>query len=154
MGLIGRMFETFRVSRDDKIKHLERVPIFEDCSMKQLRRIADISTIVEVPERTVLCRAGEAGEEFFVLIDGTALVTLSPQRRGRISPGEFFGEMSLLDGAPRSATVDAETEMQLLVLAQREFWELLVEAPQTSRKIMATLSKRLREVNAEYSPCS
>ena len=144
MGLIGRMFETFRVSRDDKIKHLERVPIFEDCTMKQLRRIADISTIVEVPERTVLCRAGESGEEFFVLIDGTALVTLSPQRRGRISPGEFFGEMSLLDGEPRSATVKAETDLRLLVIDRSHFWALLREVPELTERILVTLSKRVR----------
>ena len=144
MGLIGRMFETFRVSRDDNIKHLERVPIFEDCTMKQLRRIADISTIVEVPERTVLCRAGESGEEFFVLIDGTALVTLSPQRRGRISPGEFFGEMSLLDGEPRSATVKAETDLRLLVIDRSHFWALLREVPELTERILVTLSKRVR----------
>ena len=144
MGLIGRMFETYRVGRDEKIKHLERVLIFEDCSMKQLRRIADISTIVEVPERTVLCRAGEAGEEFFVLIDGTALVTLSPQRRGRISPGEFFGEMSLLDGEPRSATVKAETDLRLLVIDRSHFWALLREVPELTERILVTLSKRVR----------
>lgn len=147
MGLIGRMFQSFRVSREDKIKHLERVPIFEDCSMKQLRRIADISTIVEVPERTVLCRAGEPGEEFFVLIDGTALVTLSPQRRGRIRPGEFFGEMSLLDGEPRSKTVKAETDLRLLVLNRSHFWALLREVPELTERILVALSKRVR--NAE-----
>jgi CRP/FNR family transcriptional regulator/CRP/FNR family cyclic AMP-dependent transcriptional regulator len=151
MGLIGRMFETYRVGRDEKIKHLERVPIFEDCSMKQLRRIADISTIVEVPERTVLCRAGEAGEEFFVLIDGTALVTLSPQRRGRISPGEFFGEMSLLDGEPRSATVKAETDLRLLVIDRSHFWALLREVPELTERILVTLSKRVRNTQRMLS---
>jgi len=151
MGLIGRMFATFRVSRDDKIRHLERVPIFEDCTMKQLRRIADISTIVEVPERTVLCRAGEPGDEFFVLIDGTALVTLSPQRKGRISPGEFFGEMSLLDGEPRSATVKAETDLRLLVIDRSHFWALLREVPELTERILVTLSKRVRNTQRMLS---
>ena len=72
MGLIGQMFEGFRVGREEKIRHLERVPIFADCSLKQLRSIADISKIVEVPERTILFRSGEPGEEFFILIDGLA----------------------------------------------------------------------------------
>src|SRR5881396_3802355 len=102
MELIGKMFDAFRVGRDEKITHLERVPLFEDCSLRQLRAVADISTVVEVPERTVLTRAGEPGDEFFVLIDGTAVVTLSPRKRRRMHPGEFFGEMSLLDGEPRS----------------------------------------------------
>src|SRR5438034_10235627 len=113
MERIGKMCDAFRVGRDEKITHLERVPLFEDCSLRQLRAVADISTVVEVPERTVLTRAGEPGDEFFVIIDGTALVTLSPQKRHRMQPGAFFGEMSLLDGEPRSATVKAGPALRL-----------------------------------------
>ncbi len=145
MGLIGKMFEGFRVGRDEKIRHLERVPIFEDCSMKQLRAIADISKIVEVPERTVLCRAGEPGDEFFILVDGTALVTVSAQRRVRIRPGEFFGEMSLLDGEPRSATVKAETDLRLLVIERLHFWSLLHQVPELTEQMLVTLSRRIRQ---------
>jgi CRP-like cAMP-binding protein len=145
MGLIGKMFEGFRVGRDEKVRHLERVPIFEDCSMKQLRAIADISKIVEVPERTVLCRAGESGDEFFIIIDGTALVTVSAQRRVRIRPGEFFGEMSLLDGEPRSATVKAETDLRLLVIERMHFWSLLHQVPELTERMLVTLSRRIRQ---------
>ena len=146
MGLIGRMFEAFRVGRDEKIRHLERVPIFEDCSMRQLRAIADISKIVEVPARTQLTKMGEPGDEFFIIIDGTALVTLSPQRRGRIKPGEFFGEMSLIDGEPRSANVKAETDLRLLVIERSHFWTLLREVPELTEKVMLTLSRRVRNL--------
>src|SRR5438445_10725615 len=107
MELIGKMFNAFHVARDEKITHLERVPLFEDCSLRQLRAVADISSVVEVPERAVLTRAGEPGDEFFVIIDGTALVALSPQRRHRTNPGECFCVMSPLDGEPRCATVRA-----------------------------------------------
>src|SRR5439155_20234427 len=110
MQLFGKLFGTFRTPRDEKFRHLERVPLFEDCSLRQRRAVADIASVVEVPERTVLTRAGEPGDEFFIIIDGTALVTLSPQKRPRMQPGAFFGEMSLLDGEPRSATVKAETD--------------------------------------------
>ncbi len=144
MGLIGRMFEGFRVGRDEKIRHLDRVPMFEDCSLKELRAVADISKIVEVPERTVLCRAGEPGDEFFVIVDGTALVTLTPQRKHRLRPGEFFGEMSLLDGEPRSATVKAETDLRLLVIDRRHFWTLLREVPGLTEQLLITLSRRVR----------
>lgn len=144
MGLIGRMFEGFRVGRDQKMRHLERVPIFEDCSMKQLRAIADISKVVEVPERTVLCRQGEPGEEFFVIVDGTALVTVSAQKKVRLRPGEFFGEMSLLDGEPRSATVKAETDARLLVIERLHFWTLLKHAPELTERMLVTLSRRIR----------
>ena len=145
MGLLGRMFQGFRVGRDQKIRHLERVPIFEDCSMKQLRAIADISKIVEVPERTVLCRVGEPGDEFFVIVDGTALVTVSPQRTVRVRPGEFFGEMSLIDGEPRSATVKAETDLRLLVIDRIHFWTLLREVPELTERIFVALSRRIRQ---------
>ena len=145
MQLIGKMFETFRTARDEKIRHLERVPLFEDCSLRQLRAVADISSVVEVPARTVLTRAGEPGDEFFVIIDGTALVALSPQRRHRINPGEFFGEMSLLDGEPRSATVKAETDLRLLVIDRTHLWRLLKEVPGLTEKILVTLSRRVRQ---------
>ncbi|MBI2491979.1 MAG: cyclic nucleotide-binding domain-containing protein [Candidatus Rokubacteria bacterium] len=146
MGLIGRMFEAFRVGRDEKIRHLERVPIFEDCSMRQLRAIADICKVVEVPARTQLTRMGEPGDEFFIIIDGSALVTLSPHRRGRIKPGEFFGEMSLIDGEPRSANVKAETDLRLLVIDRSHFWTLLREVPELTEKVLVTLSRRVRNL--------
>ena len=144
MGLIGRMFEGFRVGRDEKIRYLERVPIFADCTMKQLRAVADISKVVEVPERTVLCRQGEPGDEFFILVDGTALVTVSAQKKVRIRPGEFFGEMCLLDGEPRSATVKAETDLRLLVIDRMHFWKLLREVPELTERMLVTLSRRIR----------
>ncbi|OLB05614.1 MAG: hypothetical protein DMD98_02910 [Candidatus Rokuibacteriota bacterium] len=145
MELIGKMFDSFRVPRDEKITHLERVPLFEDCSLRQLRAVADISTVVEVPERTVLTRAGEPGDEFFVIIDGTALVMASSQKRRRMHPGEFFGEMSLLDGEPRSATVKAATDLRLLVIDRTHFWRLLKEVPGLTEKILVTLSRRVRQ---------
>ena len=145
MRLLGNVFATFRTARDEKIRHLERVPLFEDCSLRQLRAVADISSVVEVPERTILTRAGESGDEFFVLIDGTALVALSSQKRRRIHPGEFFGEMSLLDGQPRSATVKAETDLRLLVIDRTHFWRLLKAVPGLTEKILVTLSRRVRQ---------
>jgi len=145
MKLIGDVFEVFRTARDEKVRYLERVPIFEACSLRQLRAVADISKVVEVPERTVLTRQGEAGDEFFIIIDGTALVTLSLHKRHRLRPGEFFGEMSLLDGEPRSATVVADTPMRLLVIKRRDFSTLLREAPELTQSILVTLSRRLRQ---------
>jgi len=144
MGLIGRMFGSFHVARDEKIRHIERVPLFEDCSLRQLRAVADVAKVVEVPERTILCRAGEPGDEFFVLVDGTAAVSLTPQRKHRLRPGEFFGEMSLLDGEPRSATVRAETDLRLLVIDRRHFWTLLREVPGLTEQLLVTLSRRVR----------
>jgi len=146
MKLIGDVFEVFRTGREEKISYLERVPIFEACSTRQLRAVADISKVVEVPERTVLTRQGESGDEFFIIVDGTALVTLSMHKRHRLRPGEFFGEMSLLDGEPRSATVKAETDLRVLVINRAHFWQLLREVPELTQRMLVNLSRRVRDL--------
>jgi len=146
MKLIGEIFEVFRTAREEKIKYLERVPHFEACSTRQLRAVADIAKVVEVPERTVLTRQGEPGDEFFIIIDGTALVTLSMQKGHRLRPGEFFGEMSLVDGEPRSATVKAETDLRVLVISRVNFWQLLREVPELTQKMLVNLSRRIRDL--------
>ena len=140
----SRMFGP-RVTQDDKIARLEEVPLLEDCSRKQLKAVARITEVVEVPAETVLARQGEPGNEFYLIMDGSARVELSARRRARLKPGDYFGEMSLLDGQPRSATVIADTPMRLLVIKRRDFTTLLREAPELTQSILATLSRRLRQ---------
>ena len=88
--------------QDDKIERLKEVPLFEGCSQRQLRSVAKIARVFDVAADTVLTRAGEPGDEFFLIIDGTARVEVSAEKQVPLHPGEFFGEMSLLDGGPRS----------------------------------------------------
>jgi CRP-like cAMP-binding protein len=135
-----------RVGQDEKMGHLEDVPLLEGCTRAQLREVARISRALQVPAGTVLTRAGEPGEEFFFIIDGRARVHVSAKKRRRLGPGEFFGEMSLLDGEPRSATVRAETDMRLLIILRRNFQTLLGEVPELTRSILIVLSRRLREL--------
>jgi len=136
----------YRIKRDEKIRRLEEVPIFEDCTRRQLREVAAISKVVELPAGTVLTRTGDPGDEFFVLVDGSVTVEISPRKRGRLRPGDFFGEMSLLDGEPRSATVRAETDVRLLVIQRRNFQSLLREVPELSHRVLETLSRRIRHL--------
>jgi CRP/FNR family transcriptional regulator/CRP/FNR family cyclic AMP-dependent transcriptional regulator len=68
------------------------------------------------------------------------------QKRHRLRPGEFFGEMSLLDGEPRSATVKAETDLRLMVISRANFWRLLREVPELTQKMLVNLSRRLRDL--------
>ena len=144
-GLFG-----FRVKQDEKMARLAEVPLLEGCTRSQLKAVARISEVREVPPGTVLTRAGEPGEEFFLLMDGKARVDVSPRKRVTLSPGDFFGEMSLLDGGPRSATVTAETAVRVLVIRRRDFARLLREVPELTRAILAALSRRLRQ--AEQAP--
>lgn len=147
----GRSFFGGRVSQDDKIDRLEEVDLLAECSRRQLRAIARISEVIEVPEDTVLARSGAPGEEFFLILDGSARVEVSPRKRSRLKPGEYFGEMSLLDGGPRSASVIAETPLRLLVIKRRDFNTLLREAPELTLSLLATLSRRLRHAEASLT---
>jgi CRP-like cAMP-binding protein len=145
---LGRSFFGGRITQDDRIDRLEDVSLLAGCSRRQLKAIARISEVIEVPAGTVLARTGEPGEEFFVILDGQAHVEVSPRKRSRLSPGEYFGEMSLLDGGPRSATVVADTPLRLLVIKRRNFTTLLREAPDLTQSLLVTLSRRVRHAES------
>jgi CRP-like cAMP-binding protein len=147
----GRSFFGGRVSQDDKIDRLEDVAMLAGCSRRQLRAIARISEVIEVDEGTVLARSGQPGEEFFLILDGSARVEVSARKRSRLQPGQYFGEMSLLDGGPRSATVVADTPLRLLVIKRRDFATLLREAPELTQSLLTTLSRRVRVAEASLT---
>ena len=133
-----------KLGQDEKMTYLQRVHLFEACSSRQLRAIARIAEVQEVPAGEVIARTGEPGDRFFVIVDGSARVEVSPQNQGRMGPGAFFGEISLLDGEPRSATVIADTAMRLLVIPRRDFVTLLREVPSLTERMLITLCQRLR----------
>jgi CRP/FNR family cyclic AMP-dependent transcriptional regulator len=137
-------------SKSGKVELLRNVPLFTGLSQRQLEQIARLADEIEVPAGKRLATAGETGHELFVIVAGEAVVKLPHGRSARLKPGEFFGEMSLVDGGPRSAHVDAGSPMTLLVVGHREFWSLLNAAPPLAGRIMRTLSQRLRD--AEGAP--
>jgi len=133
-------------SHDARIRHLQRVPLFSGFSEDELRRVVDLSRIVEIPAGTVVTQLGEPGDSFFVLVDGTVAVHTPLGGGAELRPGDFFGEMSLLDGEPRSATIVATTPLRLLVVDRTHFWRLLDEAPDLVRRILTILSHRVRRL--------
>jgi CRP/FNR family transcriptional regulator, cyclic AMP receptor protein len=139
-----------RKSKDAKVELLRGVSLFSACSKRELSRIASLADEIDVPKGRVLMREGEPGREFFVVVDGRARITVGT--RGRLAaagPGASFGEMSLLDQGPRSATVEAETDMNLLVLDSRSFSSLLDEVPSVARKVLTAMAGRLRAAETE-----
>jgi CRP/FNR family transcriptional regulator, cyclic AMP receptor protein len=130
---------------DDKVELLGNVPLFSECSKRDLRRIAGLVEDRDVRDRTVLIRQGEPGRECFVIADGKAKATVRGSGSASLGPGDVVGEMSLLDQAPRAATVTAWTDMHLLVLTPRNFSALIEEFPPVARRIMAALARRVRE---------
>jgi CRP/FNR family transcriptional regulator, cyclic AMP receptor protein len=133
-------------SRDVQRRHLQRVPLFSGFNEDELRRVAELSKIVEAPVETVITQIGEAGDSFFIIIDGMATVRTTVGAGGQLQPGDFFGEMSLLDGEPRSATIVAATDLRLLFVDRSHFWRLLDGSPDLMRRILTILSRRVRRL--------
>jgi CRP/FNR family cyclic AMP-dependent transcriptional regulator len=134
---------------DAFIDHLQQVPMFSACSKRDLQLVARRAEDVRVAAGKVLVNEGETGHEFFVILDGTARVTRRGKRVATIGAGSAFGELALLDKAPRNATVIAETPMELVVLGQREFAGIIDEVPGFARKLLAGMANRLREADAK-----
>jgi len=137
--------------RSSKVALLQKVSLFRGLSLKQLEQIARLADEVEVPAGKRLATAGDNGYELFVIVDGQAVAKAARGRAVRLGPGEFFGEMSLVDGGPRSATVETLSSMRLLVVGRREFWQLLTAAPPLGRTIMRVLSRRVRDAEGSVS---
>jgi CRP/FNR family cyclic AMP-dependent transcriptional regulator len=131
------------------VEDLGRIWLFSSCSASQLRTIRRAVDEVRVEEGRVLCSEGAPGREFFLILEGTASVRRSGRKVATLGPGDYFGELALLDRGPRSATVVADTPMRLLVLEQRRFHGLLDAMPALARKLLGATAARLREADAK-----
>jgi CRP/FNR family transcriptional regulator, cyclic AMP receptor protein len=133
-------------SQDARVRHLQRVPLFSGFTEGELRRVAELSRITEAAAGTVVTQIGEPGDSFFIIIDGAVAVRTPVGAASQLQPGDFFGEMSLLDGEPRSATIVATTDLRLLIVDRSHFWRLLDEAPDLVRRMLTVLSRRVRRL--------
>jgi CRP/FNR family transcriptional regulator, cyclic AMP receptor protein len=129
------------------VETLATVPLFSACSKKELQMVAKSADHVSVPPGTVVVSQGAAGAEFFVILDGRARVERHGREVASLGPGGFFGDLALLDRAPRNASVIADSDLELAKLGQRAFDELL-EHPGFSKKLLAGLARRLRQQDA------
>ena len=135
--------------KKDYLEHLGRVAMFSACSRRELELIGRRAEELPVAAGHELIREGSSGREFFIIGDGTATVTRRGKKVATLGAGEFFGELSLLDRAPRNASVKAATPMQLFVLGQREFSALLAEVPTLSHKILTGMARRLHDLDGK-----
>jgi CRP/FNR family transcriptional regulator, cyclic AMP receptor protein len=126
---------------------LAQVPLFKGCSKDELKRIDRAATRADYEPGAVLCKEGSVGRELILIMDGEATVERGGQAVATVGPGDFIGEMSLLDGGPRSATVTTTTAVSALVLPTREFWQVLDEVPPIAHKLLQTLATRLRSAD-------
>ena len=127
---------------------LADVPLFSGLSNRQLRKVARLAVARRYPRLTAIVREGTPGNTFFVILDGSARVLRPGKRALTLGKGDFFGEIALLDGAPRSATVEAQTEVLTLQLGRTGFAKMLASDPQIATGILRTLAARLRAAQA------
>jgi CRP/FNR family transcriptional regulator, cyclic AMP receptor protein len=133
---------------DILVDHLRQVTLFATCSRRDLQKVAHRSQDMRVAAGTTIVHEGDDGDEFFVILDGTASVSRHGSKVATLGPGSGFGELALLiEDAPRNATVVADTDMELVVLGQPQFDGLLNEVPGFARKMLSGTAHRLREAD-------
>ncbi len=130
--------------RPDKIDLLKKVPLFSNLSQRHLGRISKHVDQVQVGRERILAQEGKIGWEFIYVLNGKARVEKRGKLIRHLSKGDFLGEISLIDGEPRTATVITETDMTLLTVHKRSFDHLLDAIPGLQKKMLVSLCKYLR----------
>ncbi len=138
---------TFDADIDERIALLRGVWLFSACDDDELSRIAALSRPREIAVGTEVTKQGDEGDEFFVVVEGDASAAVDGDEVGTIGAGGFFGEMALIDGGERVATVTATTPMKVLVLDRHDFNEMLAIAmPEVTPKLLAVMGARMRAI--------
>jgi CRP/FNR family cyclic AMP-dependent transcriptional regulator len=130
-------------------ERLARVPLFEGLSKKQLSQISSLMTPLDLAAGKVLARQGDVGREFVILLDGEVEVARDGEVIAVRGPGDYIGEIALLDNRRRTATVTATTNVTVEVLNRAEFASLLANTPELSSQILATVARRLAELDSQ-----
>jgi CRP-like cAMP-binding protein len=136
------------VTAKDVAERLAGVPIFSGCSQRELAAIARVIRPIDHPTGSVIAKEGQPGAGLFVIDQGEADVTIGTKKINHLGPGDFFGELALLDGGPRTATVSATTDVKLLALTEWVFRGLLVEHPSIALRTLEAMAARLRSATA------
>ena len=136
---------------DAKTTMLESVPLFAHCTAQQLTFIATQVEDMEFPAGKVLCSEGQSGGDFFVLLAGAADVTRGTKKITKMAAGDFFGEIALIDGGKRTATVTTTAPCRCLVLGPRQFQNVLHQNTDIAHSIMKALTLRVREAGAAHA---
>jgi len=134
---------------DHRVELLRSVWLFSSCTDDELSRIAGLSTTADVADGTEMFAQGDPGDDFYVIVDGTAEAQVDGDKVADLDAGSFFGEMALIDGGERTATVVATSPMSLLVLSRNDFNTMLSSAmPHVAPKLMQVMGQRIRELAA------
>jgi CRP/FNR family transcriptional regulator/CRP/FNR family cyclic AMP-dependent transcriptional regulator len=133
-----------------EVELLSRVPLFEGLSRAHLGRVASLAEEVTYHAGRVIVKRGDPGRAFYVIVDGQAKVVkgkiVTARGEAELGPGDFFGELSLLDGDPRVATVVAATSMRAIRIERAAFRRLLRDEPDLGLKVLEGMARRTRRI--------
>lgn len=132
------------VTKKEQLERLGAVPLFEGLSKSDLKHLLDISKTVHHDEGHTIIHEGDTGAGFQLILDGEARVVRGGRTAARLGPGEFFGEMALIDEGPRTATVIAATPMTTLGIAAWNFRPMVKRRPEMAWKLLVHVTGRLR----------
>ena len=132
-----------RLGKDAKVELLKRVPLFSKLDKKGLQGVAQIADELDLPAGKEMATEGDRGREFFVLLKGEADVTKGGRSINTMKEGDFFGEIALVTKMPRTATVTATTDVDVLVITEQAFDNLLKKSPEIGRSVAEALAERV-----------
>lgn len=134
-------------ARRQLVEGLAAVPLFSACSKRDLQIVARHTDVVEVPAGRAVIEEGGKGDAFFFILIGEAAVRRGGRTVAKLGPGRFFGELALLDPAPRDSTVVAVSQLTVGVLGARVFRAIVRDVPNMSEKLLRGMAQRLREAD-------
>ena len=132
---------------DQKVNSLRSIWLFSGCNKKELALLERACDEADAPAGTLICEEGHSGRDFYLILSGEARVEKGGAEVAILGAGSHFGELSLLDHQPRSASVIAVTPMKLMTLSAREFISVLEEIPSMAQRLLEAMSLRLREAD-------
>jgi len=135
------------LGRNAKIDLIRGAPLFVHCSRAEVAEVAKIADEIDVPEGKELTQEGDRGREFFVLLEGSAVVRRGGRKVNVLGPGDFFGEIALVSRSPRTATVTTTQPSRLLVITDASFRTLLDHSPRIQLRVLEALADRLAPVS-------
>jgi CRP-like cAMP-binding protein len=145
-GSGGSAGERPRATLRRSVAALATVPLFDGFSKRDLRRLAREADAVEFGPGRAIVEEGQAGEALFVVLTGTARVVRADRKVAALIPGDFFGELSALDGGPRTASVVPETPVEVLRVFRHTLLRMVEQEPALAMGLLEGLARRLRQV--------
>jgi CRP/FNR family transcriptional regulator, cyclic AMP receptor protein len=138
---------THKATNKQLMTVLGAVPLFQDLSNRQLRKVVDLAEVARFMAGATLVKQGDIGDSFYVVLTGQAKVVANGRTINRMVPGDHFGEISLLDGGPRTASVMAETEMTLVIITQKGFLAMLAKDPEITICLLEGMARTVRRLD-------